>query len=562
MASANISRTEEQFLCPICREVFTDPVSTPCGHNYCKSCITGYCATSDFSHCPLCMETFPRATGLQVNTAFRDMVEHFKRTRPGEVPCDLCHGMKRKKALKSCLVCLVSYCDAHLAPHHTVNALKRHDLVDPVENLEDRVCKTHNKVMEFFCRKDQSCVCFLCLKDDHVMHNTVSLEEEGEERKTTLKCTKRQVEHDLSKKCHLALRIQNSMVQGRQEVEETKVETVKAFTALVASIKKKKVKLMQLLEEKQKAAEQKAEALVRQLWLEVAEDRRMSTKLEELSKTEDYFKLLLPSIPSPSNTSFTEPRRLLQVETVRSAVAKMEETLNEQMENIIKEVDEEETVEEPVFDDELGKIQEKYAVSVTLDPDTAHPSLIVSEDRKQVRDGGTKRNVLDNPARFYSFHYVLGDKGFSSGRFYYEVTLTGQTGWEVGVARESISKKSDHLSLSPENGCWTLGLYWGRCQANTNPPVPLSLCKELQKVGVFVDYEGGLVSFYDVDTRAQIYAFTGCVFTAPAPFLSNLWSLAVRTAANTRIYPLIRPSAEEGSAPLQITPVTCTKGKQ
>ncbi|KAM6988234.1 E3 ubiquitin-protein ligase TRIM39-like [Tautogolabrus adspersus] len=584
MASANLQKlssvSEDNFSCSICLEVFNEPVSTPCGHNYCKGCITGYWATRDSSQCPLCKVEFRQTPVLQVNTEFRDMLEIFKKTRfendvksspPSavDVLCDLCHGMKRK-ALKSCLVCLASYCNGHLKPHHSVQALKWHKLINPVKSLEDRMCKEHNKVIEFFCKKDQSCVCVLCLKDHHKMHKAVPLEEEFKERKHKLKKVNREVKQSLIKKHNTILMIQNSMMQGREEVERTKAESVKAFNALVALIMTKKMTLIELLEGKQKAAEQQAENLIRQLQLEIIEDNRMSNMLEELSKTEDDFRLLqgLPPVSSPSSTThpFTERvHRLLEVETVKSAMTKMVETLNEQMEIITKEVDlAEERQTENVFDDELGEIQMQHAINLTLDPNTAHPSLIISEDRKQVRDGVTKRSVPDNPTRFDNLHYVLGEEGFSSGKFYYEVHLNRQTRWEVGVARESISRKGVDLSLSPENGCWTLGCYWGRCQANTNPPVILSPSKVPEKVGVFVDYEGGIVSFYDIDARALIYSFTGCVFTASVPFLRNVLSLRVYggTPKTTKIYPLFRPS-EQGSdsAPLQITPVDCTKAK-
>ncbi|XP_035535320.1 E3 ubiquitin-protein ligase TRIM39-like [Morone saxatilis] len=477
-----------------------------------------------------------------------------------KVPCDLCS----KTALKSCLVCLASYCNDHLQPHHTVQALKWHNLINPVATLEDRVCKKHNKTKEFFCRKDKSCICIVCLRDDHVMHKAVSLEEEFKERKTKLKRVNKKVKDTLKKKSAMVQGIQISATQGRQEVDRTKAETIKAFNALVGLIETQKVWLVQLLEDKQKAAEQQAEELIRQLQLEITEEHRKSTELEELSKTEDDFRLLqgLLSVPHHSNTThrFTARAQCLHVETVRSAVAKMEDTLNEQMANIIREVNlvdkeeplEEQTQTEDVFDDELGNIQRQHAKNVTLDPNTAHPSLTVSEDGKQVSYGGRKREVPTNPKRFDSLHFVLGNEGFSYGKFYYEVTLQGQTDWEVGVARETIGRKGPNVSLSPENGCWTLGSYSGCCQANTNPPVVLSLSEEPQKVGVFVDYEGGLVSFYDVDTRDLIYSFTGCAFSVP--FLSNLLSFRIY---RTRIFPLLRPSAEEDSncAPLQITPI-------
>ncbi|KAL3056897.1 hypothetical protein OYC64_007390 [Pagothenia borchgrevinki] len=577
MASANIS---EEFRCSICLDVFREPVSTPCGHNYCRACISSYWSSRAIIQCPLCKESFRKAPKLRVNTEFRDMLEIFKKTKqaagedggspagPGDVPCDLCEGNRKRKAVKSCLVCSASYCVVHLKPHRTVQKLKWHQLINPVDSLEERVCRKHNKVMESFCKRDQCCVCSVCLKKDHVGHDVVSLEEEFKARKTMLQRAKTSMANAISDKCNTVIKVENLMMESRQKLEETKVEANKAFAGLVAAILSKKAKLMEVLEEKQEAAEQRDKALKRQLWLEIAELRQTSVKMEEVLKTEDEFGLLqnLPPLPSATNTRhcFTERKSLLQVEKVLRAVVKIEETLNEHMDKIIREVIQVDTEEEAFeeqqtgtpFDDELGKIQEQHAVKVTLDPITAHPSLIVSEDATQVWDGVFKKNISDNPKRFDSLHFVLGNEGFSSGKIYYEVSLEGLTGWEVGVVRESINRKGVNWSLTPENGCWTLGLYWGRCQANSNPPVHLPSIEKLQKVGVFVDFEERFVSFYNVDTRAQIYSFTGCVFEG-ASFLRKILVFGART----RIYPLFRPSAEEGSAPLRITKVRYTKIK-
>ncbi|XP_078140465.1 zinc finger protein RFP-like [Centroberyx gerrardi] len=580
MASSNTFLSEDQFLCSICLDVFTEPVSTPCGHNYCQTCITGYWAGRELSQCPLCKETFHTTPELRVNTGFREVVEHFKKMRvvgdddspaePGEVPCDVCPGTKLK-ALKSCLVCLASYCQTHLEPHQRVPALKRHKLINPVENLEERVCKKHDKVMEFFCRRDQMCVCAMCLKDDHMMHETVSLEQEFGERKARLRKMKRQIKWNLEAKCFKIQKIKHSVTQGRKDAAGAIADSIKAFSALVASIETNKAKLVELLEEKQRAAEQQANGFIQQLQLEIAELQRRSKELEELSNTDDHLQLLqsLPPLSSPSHTedcSEITDRSLLHAETVRRAVAKLEETLSKEMEEIFREVNQvdkkNETAEEQMktpsgepenlFEDELRKIQRQHAADVTLDPDTAHSCLILSQDGKQVRDRGAKRNVPDNPKRFDFFHFVLGKEGFSSGRFYYEVKVEGQAGWEVGVAREHIDRKGVNVSLSPESGCWTVGLYWGHYQANANPPVVLHLTQQLQKVGVFVDYDGGEVSFYDVETRALIYSFTGCTFTASQPFLKNLFLFY---SHGRKIYPLFRPGTES-SAPLQITPVS------
>ncbi|KAI3352659.1 hypothetical protein L3Q82_020129 [Scortum barcoo] len=147
--------------------------------------------------CPICNEVLLTRPVLGVNTLFTEMVAQFKsaqqeasssssseqqESKPGEVPCDVCTGTKLK-ALKSCLVCLVSYCETHLEPHLTVSGLKRHQLMEPVENLEGRMCTKHDKPLELFCKTDQTCVCMLCSVLDHKTHEFVPLREEYEGKK-------------------------------------------------------------------------------------------------------------------------------------------------------------------------------------------------------------------------------------------------------------------------------------------------------------------------------------------------------------------------------------------
>ena len=193
---------------------------------------------------------------------------------------------------------------------------------------------------------------------------------------------------------------------------------------------------------------------------------------------------------------------------------------------------------EKLCDSELRRMQQ-YTVDLTLDPDTAHPCLILSEDGKQVHGGNTWKNLPNNKERFSWCVSVLGKQSFSSGRFYYEVQVGGKTNWELGVVRESINRKGS-IWLKPNNGCWTIWLINGNeYMVFSDPPVLLPVRREIQKVGVFVDYEEGVVSFYDVDTRVHLYSFTGCTFTE-------------------KLYPYFCPcenDSGENSAPLIISPV-------
>ncbi|XP_037641842.1 uncharacterized protein LOC119497658 isoform X2 [Sebastes umbrosus] len=183
MATASSFLSEDQFLCSICLDVFTEPVSIPCGHNYCKACITRHWEGREQCQCPLCNEKFDKGLKLRVNTGFREVVENYKEhqaladknppVEPGQVQCDCCLNNKFK-ASETCLVCLTSYCETHLEPHLRVAALKRHKLTNPVHNLEDQICKKHNRMLELFCRNDQTCACALCT--EHSAHDTIPLE--------------------------------------------------------------------------------------------------------------------------------------------------------------------------------------------------------------------------------------------------------------------------------------------------------------------------------------------------------------------------------------------------
>ncbi|XDV46588.1 hypothetical protein PO909_014461 [Leuciscus waleckii] len=164
---------------------------------------------------------------------------------------------------------------------------------------------------------------------------------------------------------------------------------------------------------------------------------------------------------------------------------------------------------------------QEFAVDVTLDPDSANSYLILSDDGKQVSDGDIEQGVPENPKRFDVGLCVLAKEGFSSGRFYYEVQVKGKTGWCLGVIRESIKRKRT-ITLKPEDGFWTVILRnENQYVACEHPFVFLSLRVKPEKVGVFVDYEEGLVSFYDVGSRSHIYSFTGQTFTKKLyPFFS------------------------------------------
>ncbi|XP_058250359.1 E3 ubiquitin-protein ligase TRIM39-like [Hemibagrus wyckioides] len=535
--------SEEQLLCSICLDVFTDPVTTPCGHNFCKSCLTQCWENSQHCQCPLCKEKFTKRPKLKINITLREVADHFKKKSASDKPevlCDACTGEKLK-ALKSCLECCASLCKTHLEFHNNMPKFKKHKLINPVENVEDYICQKHEKPLELFCRDDQMCVCHFCTETDHKNHNTVPIEEESRERKTQLVKTQTDVQQMIQDRLKRIKEIKHSVKQSKRSTEKEKADSVEVFTDLIHSIERSQAELLEVMEEKQKAAERQAEGLIKELEQEITVLKRRDTELEQLSHTEEHLHLLqiYSSMCSPPHTkNWTEIsiNTDLSVDTVRTALSQLQKTLNEKLTKTLND-----KLKETVST-ELKRIQQ-YSVDVTLDPDTASPYLILSADGKQVTNGDKRQNLPDTPQRFNTCPCVLGKQSFSSGRFYYEVQVRGKTEWDVGVVKESINRKGK-ITLGPQNGFWTVWLRnENQYSACADLSVPLTLREKVEVVGVFVDYEEGLVSFYDVKSRSHIYSFTGQSFTE-------------------KLYPYFSPGLNGGgknSAPLIISPVFKTR---
>lgn len=533
------------------------------------------------------------------------MVEHFKSMRvrgedevpaeAGEVSCDLCVGPKLK-AQKTCLGCLASYCQPHLERHQRVATFKKHQLIDPVSNLEDRICKKHDKMFELFCHVDQMCVCSTCLTGEHATHEAVPLERAFGERKAWLVDAASEMKMLENIKSRIIWEVKCSTEQSRQDSEKEILAIAEVFTVLVASLQRSQAELIGLIQEKQKAAERQAEDQVTRLEQEVAELRRRRSEMEQLLQTEDQLRLLqsCASLHAPASAGdrfeplspSTEPfmrnlsdiSRQSYVGMVKKAVIQMEKMLKNEMEMLIHEVrlsegclaapqpDAAETLMRDEFikemwnppQDKLMMIQQCDAVDVTLDSYTAHSSLDVSEDGKQLTfyKGRHFFKTLFG-RRFTDNFFVLGKEGFSSGRFYYEVLVRGTKSFVLGVAKESINREMFGFP-TPKDGAWTLtNLFQEEYIGDVLEP-PLNPRPKPQTVGVFVDYEKGEVSFYDVDTRTLIYSYTGCTFNESTPAIKALlYSMAGSPlSSRPKLYPIFGACGLDSNDTLIITPVT------
>ncbi|XP_049924032.1 E3 ubiquitin-protein ligase TRIM39-like [Epinephelus moara] len=504
---------DHRFHCSVCLELYTDPVSTPCGHNFCKLCINKYWDNTEVSSCPLCKEIFHKRPELRINVSFREVVNDFKNTnagsvtsgesceaKAGEVACDVCTGVKLK-AMKSCLVCVASYCEGHLEPHKTAAALSRHKLIEPVRNLEDRICKKHGKILELFCKMEERFICQICAETDHSHHQVLTAEAASQQK----------------------------MENAQKEMEDS----IEIFMSVMESMKTIHTELMEEIEARHDAEQRRFERLIKELRQEIDELEKKSAKLKQLSGIKDHIELLEAfnqayTLPSTQNWPSIPVNEVDFLGYIQTSLIKAREFINLEIKKQSA--------------NKLKKMQQ-FAEDITIDPDTAGPWLIVSDDGKEVRQSPKKHKVLTSPARFTENTFVVATKGFTTGRHYWEVKVKEKSNWVLGVASGTV-KRREHVAPSPENGLWTLGHRdGGQYFVYTRNPFPLTPSAPPQRVGVFVDYEERQVSFLDVEAKTHIFTFTKCNFTQ-------------------KVYPVFDPcvAAEKKEvAPLKIMMVELTK---
>ncbi|XP_072219248.1 finTRIM family, member 67 [Leuresthes tenuis] len=304
MAQAGVVLDKDQFNCSICLDVLRDPVTIPCGHSYCSDCIENYWNQDDYLGvfvCPQCRHSFNPRPVLARNTMLADVVEKFKRTglqetsapaqspifaEAGDVGCDVCTGRKNK-AVKSCLVCLASYCDAHVQPHYESPAFKKHKLVSASKRLQDTICPRHDKLLEVYCRTDRRCICYLCLTDEHKGHDTVLAETELQHKQRQFGDMKQCSQVRIQQKEKEAQELREAIFSFTRSARATAEESDSIFAELIRSIELKRFEMRELIKAQEKAAISEAEQLLEKIQKEVAELKKREAELDQLSHTED-----------------------------------------------------------------------------------------------------------------------------------------------------------------------------------------------------------------------------------------------------------------------------------
>ncbi|XP_073331262.1 E3 ubiquitin-protein ligase TRIM21-like [Pagrus major] len=514
MASAQVSPSretgtlEKHLTCSICMDPFKDPVTTGCGHSFCKDCLDRSLRLN-VRMCPLCKEHQSKTPN--VNIVLRTIVEQMMKAQekdddeytgaPGEVACDICTERKLK-ATKSCLVCLASYCPTHLENHSSTRRLKGHKLVEPVENLDERACLEHGRPLELYSKKKETCICVSCMDEDQ--EEVVSTEDAWKKKKAKLENTKTELQEKVKKRRKQVDEINASLKSCKEQMENEWWDIETVFAAVVNIVERAHAIAHQPLKDRRQAVEKEAKDLIEELEAEISRLGKTISELDDIAALEDHIHFLqsYPSLQDMDNVKdWTEVEfdTSLTFGTMRRTTTTLLEEIQQELEKLTSI--------------ELQRVP-KFTVDVKLDPTTAHQRLVLSDDGKEVKDGGEDKEEDNGPERFDLFASVLGLNKLTSGKSYWEVEVSNKTGWDVGVARDDANRKGP-LSLNPDNGYWVIVHYEDKKYAAlTAPPIRLSLKEKPKKVGVFVDYDEGLVSFYDVTARSHIYSFTECSFNA------------------------------------------------
>ncbi|XP_043079725.1 E3 ubiquitin/ISG15 ligase TRIM25 [Puntigrus tetrazona] len=519
----------EEFCCSICLDLLKDPVAIPCGHSYCMECINDYWKKNDhlgvFS-CPQCGQTFSPRPVLNRNTILVDMVDKLKKLEllgnsqiydncmPGEMTCDFCTSIKQK-AVKSCLVCLASYCQNHLQAHYKSPALKKHKLIEASVNLQEKICPHHDKYLEMYCRTDQQCICLLCVMDDHKGHDTVPAPVESTKKQKELGMTRQKYKLKIHAK-------EKDLLELRQAVEALKSSAQTAtengeqiFTELIESIERRRCKFRDLIRDQEKAAD----SMLQTLEQEITELKQRDHELEMLLKSEDHVHVLQnchsfsSGLPDPAFTIATLSDFGKVNDAVSALKKKVEDVFKGEWLRIYQAAR-----SMKILHCTVPKIRPEFlhhSCPLQLNPLTAHKDLSLSKGNKEVAVRSRVQSCPDHPERFDYWCQVLGTEGLT-GCSYWEVEWSGM-GVNIAVAYKNIARKgeSSEAHFGHNDKSWSLFCCRKGYAFWHNGIVSKISEPGSSKIGIYLDHRAGTLAFYSIDGSMTLLHRVHTTFTQP-----------------------------------------------
>ncbi|XP_051743994.1 tripartite motif-containing protein 16-like isoform X1 [Ctenopharyngodon idella] len=527
MAEARISVDQNAFICPLCLDLLKDPVAIPCGHSYCKSCITGCWDQEDEKRvysCPQCRQTFSPRPALGKNTILAEMVEKLKKTKlpadcyagAGDVQCDVCTGRKYK-AVKSCLVCQESYCQTHFDRHEKYHSHKPHKVIDATGRLQDMICHKHDKELEMFCITDQQCICVWCKEYEHKDHNTVSTAAQRTEKQKQLKETQMKIRQRIQQRQKDLQQLREAVESHKRSAQTAVEDSERIFTELLRSIERSRSEVTQRIRDQEKAAVSRAEGRLERLEQEINDLRRRDAELEQLSQTHDHIHFLQSfqslSAPPESTDEPDDPfSSLFSFDGIRESIRQLREKLEDFCkEEIIKISD------RVTFTNMNPKTKNdflQYSHQLTLDLNTVNKHLRLSERNRVITVTDTVQPYPDHPDRFDQRWQVLCRESVW-GRCYWEIEWSGNY-VGISVSYKSIRRKGggNECAFGHNDQSWSLFCSSSRYSFIHNQiRTDLPAASISSRIGVYVDHSAGTLSFYSVSDTINLIHTVQTTFT-------------------------------------------------
>nr|XP_046263934.1 tripartite motif-containing protein 16-like protein [Scatophagus argus] len=476
MAQKGVQLDHETFCCSICLDLLKDPVTIPCGHNYCMDCIKTHWDEEDkrrIHSCPQCRKTFIPRPVLMKNTMLADLVEELKKT-----------------------------------------GLQAH-------GSQENMCSRHDEVMKMFCRTDQQCICYLCSVDEHKGHDTVSAAAERTERQREVEVSLQNIQQRIQDRQKDLKVLQQEVEAISRSADKAVEDSEKIFTQLIRLMEKRSSDVKQQLRSQQQTEVSRVLELQEKLEQEITELKRKDAELKKLSHTEDHTQFLhnypsLSALSESTHSSSINIRPLRYFEDVTAAVSelrdKLQDVLRDTWTNVsLTEVDVLLSEPEPKTRADFLR----YSCEITLDPNTANTQLLLSEGNRKVSRMKQHQSYPDHPDRFTLWPQVLSRESLT-GRCYWEVEWRGD-GVCVAVAYKNISRSGGwkECGFGGNNISWALDCDKNRYKFWYNNVQTAVSGPPSSRVGVYLDHRAGILSFYSISETMTLLHRVQTTFTQP-----------------------------------------------
>ncbi|XP_067307370.1 E3 ubiquitin/ISG15 ligase TRIM25-like [Pseudorasbora parva] len=521
MSESAASQCVDQFSCPVCLDRLKEPVTIPCGHSYCMSCITDCWGQKEQGppyRCPQCRESFSQRPLLKKNTLIAEMMETLQKTslQTAAVECDVC-TTEKNRAVKSCLQCLASFCQTHLQLHYESPAFMKHKLVEASRHIQENICLSHGKLLEIYCQDDHQCICYLCMIDGHKNHNVVAVDSEWTSKKEELKEIKVACQKLIQERERGQRELSEAVKSFKSSALESMEDIEKVFTELICSLEKKRSEIKDQIRAQEKTEIDRAEELHKHLDQELTELRKRLAEIDKLLITEDQIQCLKSCqsvcvLPTFEDVPITQHTHLSFKDISISEFKEvLEDVCQQQTARISREVSNVHVAQTP--EPKTPNTLRQYFCELHLDANTAHKELKLSEENRKISYSNQDQQYPDHPERFDEFQNILCREGLC-GRCYWEVECSGDI-WGVAVCYKGIGRKGngEDCRLGFNKKSWRLSRYQQNVSfihAKAQISVPVA-----SRIGVYLDHRAGTLAFYSVSDTMTLLHRVQTTFTEP-----------------------------------------------